>query len=68
MEYNGVAAEPAHIYDPNYPLHKKYRDIYRHWKIIFAIYKVQKKRGVKAMTWSEAIKSYRDYMKYQRSI
>ena len=32
MEYNGIGAEPAHIYDPAYPLLKKYRDIYDHWK------------------------------------
>lgn len=68
MEYNGVAAEPAHIYDPSYPLFKKYRDIYRHWKIIFEIYKVQKKRGVKSMNLEEVIQSVKEYWRYQKSI
>ncbi len=65
MEYNGVAAEPAHIYDPGMPVWEKYRSIYRHWKIIFRIFKEQQKRGVSPMSLRQAIatvKNYRAYM------
>lgn len=65
MEYNGVAAEPAHIYDPDIPVPEKYRSIYRHWKIIYRIYKAQKSRGVRPMNLREAlaaVKQYRSYM------
>ena len=68
LEYNGIAAEPAHIYDPDYPFFKKYRDIYRHWKIIYKIYKVQKKKGVKSMTWKEMKASYKKYSDYMKSL
>ncbi|MEO1259969.1 MAG: hypothetical protein AAFZ15_14340 [Bacteroidota bacterium] len=68
MEYNGIGAEPAHIYDPSYPFFKKYKDIYSHWKIIFQIYNVQKKRGVKAMSIQEAIVRARAYLNYQKSL
>ena len=68
MEYNGIGAEPAHIYDPSYPFFKKYKDIYSHWKIIYKIYKIQKKRGVKPMSASEAIKRMKEYLKYQKSL
>lgn len=65
MEYNGVAAEPAHIYDPAMPVLEKYSTIYRHWRIIYNIYKQQKAKGVKPMSLKEAlaaVKNYRAYM------
>ncbi len=68
MEYNGIAAEPAHIYDPSYPLFKKYRDIYLHWKIIYQIYKIQKRKGVKTITFKETHQSFKAYRKYMAEI
>lgn len=68
MEYNGIAAEPAHIYDPSYPFFRKYRDIYRHWKIIFDIYRQQAARGVPSMSFREALDSYRKYTAYKKSL
>lgn len=68
MEYNGIGAEPAHIYDPVYPFFKKYRDIFDHWKIIYKIYKIQKKKGVKAMSVKEAIARLKAYSNYQKSL
>jgi hypothetical protein len=69
LEFNGVTAEPAHIYDPGYPIGATYRDIYQHWRIIYQIYLRQKVRGVLAMTFGEAwraISDYRTYMKLAR--
>ena len=68
MEYNGIGAEPAHIYDPAYPFIKKYRDIYHHWKIIYKIYKLQNKKGNKGMSFWEAWKRFQIYSKYQKSL
>jgi hypothetical protein len=68
MEYNGIGAEPAHIYDPAYPLLRKYLDIYRHWRIIFRIYKIQRRQGVQAMSVAEAIGRLKVYMAYKKSL
>jgi ATP-grasp domain len=38
MELNGVASEPAHIYDANYSLWQAYKDILYHWGLIWEIY------------------------------
>ena len=67
LEFNGIASEPAHIYDPEYSTLQAYRDIFYHWRIIYDISKVQRKKGVKPMTWSEAYSSIRDYIKYMKS-
>lgn len=68
MEYNGIGAEPAHIYDPSYPLWKKYMDIYRHWSIIYRIYIMQRRKGVEAMSIAEAIERLKAYMAYKKSL
>lgn len=38
MELNGIASEPAHIYDVRHNLWKAYRDVLHHWQIIWQIY------------------------------
>ena len=64
LEFNGVAGEPAHIYDPEFPVWKAYRDIYRHFKIIYKIGRVQHKKGIAAMNLKEMRTSYRRYNAY----
>lgn len=66
VEFNGIGAEPAHIYDPTYPLWNKYRDIYQHWKVIYNIYKVQAANGVEPMSLKEGIESLRVYSRYKK--
>ena len=49
LEINGVAGEPAHIYDPDNSIWNAYRDLFRHWNIIYRISREQQKNGVAAM-------------------
>lgn len=64
LEFNGVAGEPAHIYDPDYPVWHAYRDIFAHWKIIYKISRQQLKSGVEAMTLGAAAGAVKDYRQY----
>ncbi len=68
MEYNGIGSEPAHIYDPSFPLLKKYQAIYFHWKIIYKIYKIQKKKGLKGMSIKETIQRMKVYFNYKKHL
>jgi hypothetical protein len=68
VEFNGIGAEPAHIYDPSYPVWKKYRDIYRHWKVIYQIYKIQKANRIAPMTLKEGIERLKAYSLYKKSL
>ena len=61
LEFNGVASEPAHIYDPDYPTWKGYADVWKHWAIMRRIHAMQKTRGIEAMGWKEAMRSLADY-------
>jgi len=46
MELNGVASEPAHIYDANYKLIQAYKDILYHWRIMTKIYRQNKAKDL----------------------
>lgn len=67
IEYNGACSEATHIYDPSYPIGKAYRDIYRHWDILFNISKKALVLGFKPMGWSEATKRVKDYLRYKKT-
>ncbi|MCB9231871.1 MAG: hypothetical protein H6581_09425 [Bacteroidia bacterium] len=68
LEINGVAGEPAHIYDPGYSMIQAYKDIYYNWGIIFRICREQARKGVPAMTWAEARQSLRAYRAYHKHV
>lgn len=67
LEFNGVASEPAHIYDPSYPTIQGYRDLFQHWKIIYEISQEQRGLGKTSMGWTEALRSLKDYFKHMRN-
>ena len=67
LEFNGIASEPAHIYDPSYSVIQAYKDIFQHWKIIYQISKAQRQKGVKPMTVREAYQSVKTYFQYMQS-
>lgn len=60
VELNGCGAEPAHIYDPDFPLLKALGVMHRHWRNIFVIARENHKRGVRYPSAKEG------WMYYQR--
>ena len=68
LEFNGISAEPTHIYDSSIPVWKKYRDIYRHWEIMYHIYLVQRSKGVRAMGLREAHRAWSRYWRYLKEV
>lgn len=61
LEYNGVASEPAHIYQPGYPLWHAYRDIYHHWSIIYRLHLQLLKRGYQPNSWAQIRRDWQRY-------
>ena len=56
LEYNGCGAEPNHFYDTGYTLSGTYAEILSHWKDLYHISRINRKKGIKP--WS-FIKGYR---------
>ncbi|NJL15154.1 MAG: D-alanine--D-alanine ligase [Microscillaceae bacterium] len=46
MELNGANSEPAHIYDPDMPIWKAYRDLFAHWRVLYKISVQNRARGI----------------------
>ena len=50
LELNGVAGEPAHIYDPRVGVLDAYRTLFRQWKAAFAIGALNRNQGAEPMS------------------
>jgi len=46
LEYNGCGAEPNHFYDTGYTLINAWKEILKHWKILFEISRYNHKQGI----------------------
>lgn len=68
LEYNGIGAEPAHIYDKAIPIWKKYQIIYQHWQSIFEIYTVQHAKGIRGDTIVQLKEHWKKYHNYMSKI
>lgn len=47
LEYNGCGAEPNHFYDTGYTLGAAYKEILKHWKVLYKISSYNNKQGIK---------------------
>lgn len=68
MELNGVLGEPAHIYDPAHGMWRAYRDLYRHWRLLYRLHRAQKKRGILPPDTRDAWKFARGYFAYKKRL
>ena len=66
LEFNGIGSEPAHIYHPGYSLIKAYKELWEHWKIIYQISEIQKKKGISSMGLKEWIIHHKQYLEYMK--
>lgn len=54
MELNGVNSEPAHIYDPDMNIFAAYRDLLKHWQVLYKVSSQNHKNGVPYINSREA--------------
>ncbi|MCX7744466.1 MAG: D-alanine--D-alanine ligase [Flavobacteriales bacterium] len=66
VEVNGVGAEPAHIYDPNYKILQAWKDIFRLWDAIFIIARHNHQQGVPYMTTKQVLNQWKLIRKYRK--
>jgi hypothetical protein len=61
LELNGCGAEPAHIYQPGFPLFTAMRLLIHHWHDIYRIAAENHKRGVPYISFREARSLYKAF-------
>jgi len=68
IELNGAGSEPTHIYDPGHSLFFAWKEIVRHWIILWRVSNKNHKRGCSYMTYSEGAKMFRDNSEYVKKL
>ncbi|HET9278828.1 MAG TPA: hypothetical protein VFN95_11595 [Flavitalea sp.] len=60
IEVNGAGSEPTHIYDPNHSLFFAWKEIVRHWLILWRISRANHKKGYPYLSFKEGVKMFRE--------
>lgn len=63
IELNGAGSEPTHIYDPKHSIFFAWKEIIRHWNILYEISR-QNKDKAPFMNFTEGVKMLRDNFEY----
>lgn len=61
MELNGCGAEPAHIYQPGFPIFKAFGVLFTHWKNMYSVSRQNHARGVPYISGKEMAFFYRRF-------
>lgn len=68
IELNGAGSEPTHMYDPSHSLFFAWKEIIRHWKLLYEISIMNKKRGFRYLSFKDGVKMFRSNSKYVKEI
>jgi hypothetical protein len=68
LEYNGCGAEPNHFYDTGYTLSGAWKEILKHWKILFEISRYNHQQGVQYWPLLKGIRFRISTKKYFKTI
>ncbi len=61
VEVNGTNSEPAHIYDPKHSIFYAWKELFRHWNLVFQISMHAQKQGARRLSYSKFSTLYRAY-------
>lgn len=69
IELNGAGSEPTHMYDPAHSIFFAWREITRHWNLLYTISRLNaKKEGLVLMRTAEGLQMLKDHGKYLKLI
>jgi len=61
IELNGAGSEPTHIYDPSHSIFFAWKEILRHYRMLWEISMKNHRRGIPHMSWREGLKMLRQH-------
>ena len=69
VELNGAGSEPTHIYDPKHSLWFAWREIIRHWKLLYRISRLNHvNQGLAYMTYRQGREMLKDNAAYEKLV
>ncbi|MBI2731150.1 MAG: D-alanine--D-alanine ligase [Sphingobacteriales bacterium] len=60
IELNGAGSEPTHIYDPKHSLFFAWKEIIRHWILLYRISKINHRKGHPYMSVADGFAMFRE--------
>jgi len=68
IELNGAGSEPTHMYDPSHSLFYAWKEIIRHWIILWRISRMNHKKGFPYLSQKEGMKMMRDNKLFEQKL
>lgn len=68
IEVNGAGAEPTHIYDPRHSIFFAWKEIIRHWIILYRISRMNHKKGHRYLCLREGITMFREAKDWSKKL
>jgi hypothetical protein len=60
IEVNGAGSEPTHIYDPKHSLFFAWKEIIRHWIILWRISRINHRKGFAYLSFKQGLQMFRE--------
>lgn len=69
IELNGAGSEPTHIYDPSHSLFFAWKEVCRHWKLLYHISRINAERkGLSLMNITEGMKMLQNHTRHLKQV
>jgi hypothetical protein len=68
LEFNGCGSEPNHIYDAGISIRAAYREILKHWKVLYEISRYNHRNGTPYWSFNRGRKFLRDAKRHFRML
>jgi hypothetical protein len=68
IEVNGAGSEPTHIYDPRHSIFFAWKEIVRHWLLLFRISRMNHRLGHRYLTLKEGLAMLREDRENSRKL
>lgn len=68
IEVNGAGSEPTHIFDPRHSIFFAWKEIIRHWKLLYKISRLNHKRGHQYLSFREGMEMFRQDKQVSRRL
>ena len=68
IEVNGAGSEPTHMYDPRHSLFFAWKEIIRHWIILWRISRRNHKNGIPYLTQQQGMQMMKDNKAFEKKL
>jgi hypothetical protein len=68
IELNGAGSEPTHMYDPKHSLFFAWKEIIRHWRMLYKISMQNKRKGFSFLKYKEGVAMFRENSEYVKKL